>query len=55
MINFIHQDILDQELGQNILTKTHIQVEGETSIQNQQLFMDQIINHNPIFYHLEET
>ena len=40
----VHQDNLDQELGQNLLGITHIQVEEVISVQNQLKYMYQFIN-----------
>ena len=55
MLHLVHWDILDQELGRNVLAMTIIQVERSASVQNQHLFMDQLINHNPIFHTLQDT
>ena len=44
IIHMLHQDNLDQELGQNILNITHIQVEEVIFVQNQHQYMDQSIN-----------
>ena len=52
MLNLVHQKILDQELSQNVLEIPIIRVEGEIFIQNQNLFMDQFINHNSIILHI---
>ena len=46
MLNLVHQDHLDEGMGQNVFDITHIQVEGETSVQNQHQYMDQFINQN---------
>ena len=55
ILHLVHQDILDQELSRNVLAITIIQVEISASVQNQHLFMDQLINHNPIFHTLQDT
>ena len=39
MLHMVHKDHLDQELGQNLLDITHIQVEGEIYVQNQNQYM----------------
>ena len=43
MMHMFNQDNLDQELGQNILVTTNIQVEEIISVQNQHQYMDQFI------------
>ena len=45
----VHQYILDKKLGENLFGITLIPVEGETSIENQHLIMDQFIYQNPNF------
>ena len=55
MLNLVHQDLLDQYLGQNVFTITLIQVEGSKFIKNQYLYMDQFKNQNLIFHTLEDT
>ena len=44
IMHFVHHKLLYQELGQNVLTITHRNIEGETYIQNQHLFMDRFRN-----------
>ena len=51
----VHQYILDKKLGQILFGITLILAEGETSIQNQHLIMDQFIYQNPKFQIIEET
>ena len=55
MLYLVHQYILDKKLGQNLFGITLILVEGETSIQNQHLIMDQFIYQNPKFQTIEDT
>ena len=49
MMNLVHQDNLDRELGKDVLFITYIQEEGENYAQNQHQYMIQFINHNWIF------
>ena len=62
MMHMFNQDNLDQELGQNILVTTNIQVEEIISVQNQHQYMDQFITVilivntqevTPIGYHMQ--
>ena len=39
----VYQDLLNQELGQNLLDRTHIEVEEVISVQTQHQYMDQFI------------
>ena len=55
MMHLVHQDHLDEELGQNVLVITHLQVEGENTVQNQHQYMDQLINLNWFFCTQEVT
>ena len=48
MLYLVHQYILDKKLVQNLFGIKLILVEGETSIQNQHLIMDQFIYQDPI-------
>ena len=41
MLNLVHQDDLDQGLSQNVLVITTVQLEAETSVQNQHQHIDQ--------------
>ena len=50
ILHLVHWNILDQELGRNVLAMKIIQVERSASVQNQHLFMDQFKNWNLIFH-----
>ena len=43
MLHMVYQDLLNQELGQNLLDRTHIEVEEVISVQTQHQYMDQFI------------
>ena len=55
MLHLVNQDHFYQELGQNILFRTRIQVEGGTYFQNQHQYMEQFINKNWDFRTQENT
>ena len=55
MLYLVHQYILDKKLGHNLFGITLILVEGENSIQNQHLIMDQFIYQNPTSQTIEDT
>ena len=46
ILHLVHRNIFYQELGLILLDIIRIQVEGETSVQNQYLNMNQFINQN---------
>ena len=46
MLHMVHQDHLDQEVGQHLLDITHKHVEREIYVQNQHQYMEQLINMN---------
>ena len=52
MLDLVHQDHSDQDIAQNVFAITFIHVEGATSIQNQHLYMNQLINNNCTFHTL---
>ena len=49
-MNLFHKYLLNQELGNNVLSTSLIHVEGDIFFQNQHLFIDQFINKNSIFH-----
>ena len=55
MLHMVHQDHLDQEVGQNLLDITHKHVEREIYVQNQHQYMEQLINMNWFFHNQEFT